>query len=302
MTLCNLATSAAARLATRAAFLTVRPTPARTMATAVITARSSVLAASASSSSTVSSSTWTVSSRAAIALPASAQAAGMLSNRASATHVRCYARGRDKPEKGKGNKNKDDDEEDAEMDEDSPKGDAKPAMPQLDEVRTRLSTTAKFLTTALAKLRTGRATPAMLDSVKVRGRPLNEHGMVSVKDASTLVISVNDETVLDDIERAIREADLNINPVRDGKFVKCVIPKMTQEFREKLTKMAREQGEEYKIRLRRVRAKAITDAKKSGVSTSEVFRFEKDVGKAFDDQSKQIDTTVSAKIKEIASS
>lgn len=109
----------------------------------------------------------------------------------------------------------------------------------------------------IAGLKTGRANPAMLDNVRVEAygvkNPINQVASVSVPEARTIVIAPWDKSVLKDIERAISESDLNINPVNDGEKIRLVMPLMTEESRKEMVKLMNQKIEHARIAVRGVR-------------------------------------------------
>ncbi len=109
----------------------------------------------------------------------------------------------------------------------------------------------------LTSLRTGRATPTLVENVSVPAydamMPLNNVASIGVQDSKTLVIEPWDKSLLQAIEKAIREADLGVNPAVDGSIVRLVMPQMTEETRKKMVKSMHEKGEDARIAIRGVR-------------------------------------------------
>ncbi|MCO4744611.1 MAG: ribosome recycling factor [Proteobacteria bacterium] len=129
------------------------------------------------------------------------------------------------------------------------------------------------LIAALAKIRTGRASPALVQGVMVHvasygtAMPLNQLATVQAADARLLVITPWDKTTLTDIERGIIAADLGLNPSSDGQIVRLPVPALTAERRQDLVRQVRRSGEEMKVRLRHVRREyndIFKDAQKDG--------------------------------------
>jgi ribosome recycling factor len=121
----------------------------------------------------------------------------------------------------------------------------------------------------LSRIRTGRATPALLDGVMVEAYgtklPLNQVATVSVGDARLLVIKPYDRNVIADIERGINAASLGVNPQSDGVIVRVPLPALTEERRKQLAKQIGDMGEEAKIGIRQARRDAnelLKEAKK----------------------------------------
>ncbi|MEW6239037.1 MAG: ribosome recycling factor [Candidatus Omnitrophota bacterium] len=119
----------------------------------------------------------------------------------------------------------------------------------------------------LAQLRTGRATPALLDSVQVEAygakTPIRQLANISVPEARLLVIQPWDKSIIGEIEKAIQKSDLGINPNSDGKLIRLSIPPLTEERRRDLVKIAKKVGEEGKVRVRQVRRESIESLKKA---------------------------------------
>lgn len=109
----------------------------------------------------------------------------------------------------------------------------------------------------LSVLRTGRATPAILDAVKVdyygSPTPLSQVGSISVVEGQTLIVKPYDATILKDIERAIISANLGINPTNDGKVLRLVVPSMTEDKRKKLANEVSQIAEKAKTVIRNLR-------------------------------------------------
>ncbi len=112
----------------------------------------------------------------------------------------------------------------------------------------------------LTKIRTGRATPALLDHVLVSyygtDVPLNQAATVSVSDARTLSVQAWEKSMVPAIEKAILESELGLNPVTAGEIIRIPIPALTEERRREMTKIARQEGENGKIAIRNIRRDA----------------------------------------------
>ncbi|KAI1319356.1 hypothetical protein EDD11_004222 [Mortierella claussenii] len=157
-------------------------------------------------------------------------------------------------------------------------------------------------------MRAGTANPAILDPVMVKVEnkmvQLRDLAQVSIKDAKTLMVNVNDEALTTSIEKAIREAGLNLNPIADNKAVRVPVPKPTKEFRESLTKLAAASAEKAKTIIRKLRQDGMKDLKKdlkAGMSEDENYTLEKKAQTLHDKYIKDIDDGLKAKTKEIMS-
>ena len=159
----------------------------------------------------------------------------------------------------------------------------------------------------LAKVRTGRANSNMLDGIRLdyygTPTPLNQVASVSVADPRLIVVKPWEKRILPDIEKAIRDAGLGINPSSDGEIVRLPIPPLTQERRKELTKVVRGEGENAKIAVRNLRRDANEAVKKlvkdKLASEDDQKRAEADVQKSTDKRIAEIDALVAAKEQEI---
>ena len=119
----------------------------------------------------------------------------------------------------------------------------------------------------LATLRTGRATPKMLDKVFVncygQDTPLNQVSNISTSDARSLVITPWDKSLLADVEQAVLKSDLGFTPNNDGNAIRINVPMLTEERRKELVKMSKKLGEESKISIRNIRRDANNEVKKA---------------------------------------
>jgi ribosome recycling factor len=127
----------------------------------------------------------------------------------------------------------------------------------LDEGDRRMRKAVEILAHDLSTVRTGRAAPALLDSVVVEyygtTTPLNQLATVNATDARTLVITPYDRSVIGDVDKAIRKADLGFNPSSDGTLLRIQVPPLTEERRREMVKVVHKKLEEHKIAVRNVR-------------------------------------------------
>lgn len=159
----------------------------------------------------------------------------------------------------------------------------------------------------LITIRTGRATPALLDKVMVNyygnPTPVNQLATINVPEPRLLVIQPWDKSVLSEIERAIMKSDLGINPVNDGAVIRLVLPQLTQERRQELVKLVRKKAEEERVAVRNIRRDTNDELKKlqkeGGFSEDELKRLQGEVQKLTDKYIKEIDNVLAAKEKEI---
>jgi ribosome recycling factor len=159
----------------------------------------------------------------------------------------------------------------------------------------------------LAKIRTGRANPALLDTIRVESYgnhvPLTQVASVSLLDARTIGIQPWDKGMGPKIEKAIRESDLGLNPASVGNLIRVPMPPMSEDRRREMTKIARAEGEQAKIGIRNARRDA-NDAikrlvKAKEASEDEQKRAEAAIQKVTDKHVGGIDELVAAKEKDI---
>jgi len=112
----------------------------------------------------------------------------------------------------------------------------------------------------LAKLRTGRANPDLLDSIRAEyygtATPLNQMATIAVPEPRMLIIKPFDKSSLKAIEKAIMESDLGLNPMNDGEILRIPMPSLTEDRRKQLVKLARKAGEDCKVAIRKARHEA----------------------------------------------
>jgi ribosome recycling factor len=177
----------------------------------------------------------------------------------------------------------------------------------LKETEDKMHKATEVVRGELVKIRTGKATTALLDGIKVEYygtmSPLSQIANVSVADIHTLTITPWEKMMLDPIQKAIQVANLGLNPVKDGNLIRVPIPPLNEERRRELVKLTKKFGEEGKIAIRNVRRDAIEHLKKSEkaehFSEDERKRAEADVQKMTDKFIKDIDNLLAVKEKEI---
>ncbi|MEJ5166796.1 MAG: ribosome recycling factor, partial [Thermoanaerobaculia bacterium] len=135
------------------------------------------------------------------------------------------------------------------------------------EIQKRMEGAINHFQEELKALRTGRATPAILESVKVpyygTPTPVNQVANIMVPDPTLLIVQPWDPSLLLEIEKAIRKADLGLNPINDGKTLKIPIPPLTEERRRELSKKAKEMSEAAKNAIRNIRRDGNEQVKKA---------------------------------------
>jgi len=159
----------------------------------------------------------------------------------------------------------------------------------------------------LVKIRTGKATTTLLDGIKVdyygTMTPLAHLGNVGVADLHTLSVQPYDKSMLDHVMKAIQTANIGLNPVKDGDFVRVPIPPLNEERRRELVKLTKKFGEDGKIAIRNIRRDTIEHLKKSEkaehFSEDERKRAEGETQKMTDKYVKDIDSLLAQKEEEI---
>jgi ribosome recycling factor len=159
----------------------------------------------------------------------------------------------------------------------------------------------------ITTIRTGRATPALLDRIQVEAygspTPINQLANVSVPDSRTLLVQPWDKSLLGAVEKALLKSDIGIHPVNDGNCIRLSVPSLNEERRRELTKVVKKKSEEGKISLRNIRRDIIEDLKKmekAGTLTEdEMRRTQEKVQKITDKYIKDFDDISSHKEKEI---
>lgn len=155
-----------------------------------------------------------------------------------------------------------------------------------------------------AGLRGNKATPALLDTVRVDAYgtnvPINQVGLVSTPEPRLLTIQPFDKGLTQAIEKAIRDSNLGLNPASQGNLIRVPLPPLSEERRKELVKVLHKLAEEGRVAVRHARTDAIHKIKKvEHVSEDEKTRGEKDTQKVHDEHMKQIDALIHAKEAEI---
>lgn len=174
---------------------------------------------------------------------------------------------------------------------------------------TRGEEVVRWLEKEFGSIRTGRATPMLLDLVLVESYgtrvPLQQVGSVNVEDPRTLRISVWDQNVVKGVERAIIEADLGVSVVADGNGLRVIFPELTSERRVQLLKIAKSKLEEARVSLRAARDEAIKEVdkleKEGEMSQDEKFGAKETIQKHIDSFNTTLGELMDSKEKEINS-
>lgn len=177
----------------------------------------------------------------------------------------------------------------------------------LKDTRDKMHKATEVVRQELVKIRTGKATTALLDGIKVEYYgtmvPLTQVGNVSVADIHTLTIQPWEKQILDAVQKAVIAANLGLNPIKDAEIIRVPIPLLNEERRRELVKLTKKFGEEGKVAIRNVRRDAIEHLKKSEkaehFSEDERKRAETETQKMTDKHIKDIDALLAMKEKEI---
>ena len=175
------------------------------------------------------------------------------------------------------------------------------------DAQTRMSKCVEAFRHDLTKLRTGRASTALVDHLKVNyygsDMPLTQVASVSVSDARSLTITPWEKGMVSAVEKAILASDLGLTPNTAGTVIRINLPPLTEERRKELSKHVHAEGENAKVAIRNVRRDAIQNVKEllkdKKVTEDELRRFEDEIQKVTDSAIKDVDGVVKAKEQEL---
>jgi len=170
-----------------------------------------------------------------------------------------------------------------------------------------MSKTLDSLRTELAKIRTGRAHPSLLEHVQVdyygSNVPISQAANVTIEDARTLAVTAWDKSMVQTLEKAIMKSDLGLNPVTAGTIIRIPLPPLTEERRVALGKVVHHEGENAKIAIRNIRRDANHHIKEllknKEISEDEDHRAEQEIQTLTDSHVKQADEIVAVKEQEL---
>jgi ribosome recycling factor len=179
----------------------------------------------------------------------------------------------------------------------------------LADIKRRMTGASGVLKTELSGLRTGRATPSLVEPITVEAygsnMPLSQVATVAIPEPRLISIQVWDKSVVSAVEKAIRDSNLGLNPNTEGQVIRLRIPDLNEDRRKELVKVAHKYAEAAKVAIRHVRRDGIDllkKAQKDGhVSEDETKRHEAEVQKATDAAIAEVDTMLAHKEKEILS-
>ncbi len=179
--------------------------------------------------------------------------------------------------------------------------------PVIKECETKMKKAISALEKDLGKVRTGRASLALVDDIRVdyygTPTPLSQVASLSIPESRLIVIQPWDNSLLGDIEKAILKSELGMTPTNDGKVIRITIPRLTEERRKELVKLVKKMGENSKIGVRNIRRETIenlrTMEKNKEISEDKLHQMQNEVQKTTDTFVEQIDEVLEAKEKEI---
>ncbi len=179
--------------------------------------------------------------------------------------------------------------------------------PDLDDIERRMDGALTALQKEFQGLRTGRASAQLLEPIMVDAygakMPVNQVGTVGVPEPRMLTVQVWDKSMVKAVEKAIREADLGLNPQTDGQLIRVPLPDLSEERRRELAKVASKYAENARIAVRNVRRDGMDDLKKAEkdgeLSQDDRRMYEEEIQSMTDAHVAKIDETLSVKDQEI---
>jgi ribosome recycling factor len=175
------------------------------------------------------------------------------------------------------------------------------------EANERMQKSVNAFKSNLSKIRTGRASPDILDSISLdyygTETPLNQLSNISVEDSQTLSISPWEEKFIPEIEQAIVKANIGLNPVTTGNIIRIPLPLLTEERRVELTKQVKSEEEQAKVSVRNIRRDSIHDLKEclneKMISEDDFHKGQSDIQTITDQMIQNIETLSGGKQKEL---
>lgn len=175
------------------------------------------------------------------------------------------------------------------------------------QLQDKMAKTIEALKYEYTTIRAGRANAQMLDKIRVdyygTPTPVNQIGAISVPEPRTIMISPWDKSAMAEIEKAIRNSDLGLNPTNDGNVIRLSVPALTEERRKELAKKAHKAAEDFKVRIRNERRDANDKLKKiekaGEITEDELKKATEEVQKITDKYIKEIDSLYAKKENDI---
>lgn len=176
----------------------------------------------------------------------------------------------------------------------------------LDEAKEMMEKSLKHTGIEFSKIRAGKASPAMLDGIVIEyygvPTPVNQAATINTSDARTLVIKPFEKKLIPEIERAIINANLGLNPQNDGEVIRIIIPALTEERRRDLVKQVKQEAEAGRVAIRNIRKEIneeLRKLQKEGASEDDIKKAEEKVQQLTDSYTSKIEELLAAKEKEI---
>ncbi|KKR49346.1 MAG: Ribosome-recycling factor [Microgenomates group bacterium GW2011_GWC1_41_8] len=179
----------------------------------------------------------------------------------------------------------------------------------LQNAQKQMSQAITILREDLGTIRAGRASAALIEHVRIKvyggstELSLTELATISSSDAKTMVVSPFDQSIIDEIERGLTQANLGLTVSQDGQIIRVLVPPMTEERRQEFIKLAKTKTEGVHVMIRQARQEAMNQIKnkeqQSEISEDEKFRFEKEVQKITDEKTKEADDILNRKVNEL---
>lgn len=177
----------------------------------------------------------------------------------------------------------------------------------VDAAKKRMEDTLEAVRREFGTVRTGKASPALLDTVRVdaygSSMPLNQVASVSAPEASLLVVQPFDASIMEDIERAIMQADLGLNPANDGGVIRVPVPSLNEERRKEFVKLLHKMAEDGKISLRHARRDAREEiqrmVKEHEIGEDDGHRLEEQLEKLIHEYTERIEKHLAKKEEEV---
>ena len=177
----------------------------------------------------------------------------------------------------------------------------------LEDTEIGMEKSLSALDVAFKKIRTGRATPSLLDTIKVnyydKLTPLAQVASISIEDAKTLAIAPWEKGIVQEIEKAISESELGLNPATSGDTIRVILPDLTEETRRDFIKKAKSEAENAKVSVRNVRREGNSQLKEflkeKEISEDEERQGEEEIQKLTDLFVEKVDAALEAKEKDL---
>lgn len=174
-------------------------------------------------------------------------------------------------------------------------------------MRKRMEKSVAAMERGFATVRTGRASPALLEHIKVdyygSDMPINQVATVSVPEARLMLVAPWDKSMIPKIEKAIMTSDLGLTPTNDGNVIRLPIPQLTEERRQDMAKIIGQKAEECRIAIRNIRRETIEELRKmekrEGLSEDEVRQGEDEIQKIHDEFIRRVGELKEAKVAEL---